>query len=261
MEERGGRVGNAGGQRRGVSGALRRGEGFDSGLRLEKRFGCEGTSGEEAGERRQDAADRWDGGVAARRGRVVMEVGVNLQTGQLQCSRVEPIGALREAVQPAGLQVLLLEWVEAEMLPLEALPPTQKTPIFEHIGGVGIQRPVVPLPWVSGLSRHLYKTIIQRQIVSDRVLPGGELLPVINEAVADKVTDLAEGESLLWTLQYGHRYQCDVRIRRLHRSGTFRFGVTDGVPLSARVAGRLCDAVLIDPRLIQRVELLLSAVF
>ena len=66
MEERGGRVGDAGGQGRGVRGALRRGEGFDAGLRLEESLGGECAAGEKAGESRQDAADRWDGGGAAR---------------------------------------------------------------------------------------------------------------------------------------------------------------------------------------------------
>lgn len=210
MEERGGGVGGAGGQGRGVSGALGRGEAVDAGLRLEESFGREGAAGEEAGQGRQDAADRWDGGGAARRGRVVMEVGVELQAGQLQSRRAEPVRAVREAVQPAGLQVLLLERVEAKMLPLEALPPPQKTPVLKHVRGVGIQGPVVALPRVSGFSGHLYKAVIKRQIVSDRVLPRGEFLPVINEAMADKVTDLAEGEPFLWTLQYGHRYQSDV---------------------------------------------------
>lgn len=210
MEERRGGVGSAGGQRRGVSSALGRGEGFDAGLRLEKSLGCEGAAGEKAGESRQDAADRWDGGGRAWRGRVVVEVRVKLQTGQLQSRRAEPVGAVREAVKPAGLQVLLLERIEAKVLPLEALPPPQKAPVLKHVRGVGVQRPVVALPGVSGLSGHLYKAVIKREIVSDRVLPSRELLPVINEAVADKVTYLTEGQPLLWTLQYGHRYQRDV---------------------------------------------------
>ncbi len=257
MEERGGRVGHAGGQGRGVSSTLCRGEGVDGRLRLEESLGREGAAGEEAGESRQDAADRWDGGGAARRGRVVMEVGVNLQAGQLQSRRAEPVGAVREAVQSAGLQVLLLERIEAKVLPLEALPPPQKAPVLKHVRGVGIQRPVVALPGVSGLSGHLYKAVIKRQIVPDRVLPGGELLPVISEAVADKVAYLAEGEPFLRTLQYGHRYQSDVRVWRLHRRGTFGFSRTPwcravGVQLFALAAGSLGAAVLLAPGLIQR---------
>ena len=179
-----------------------------------------------------------------------MEVGVELQAGQLQSRRAEPVRAVREAVQSAGLQVLLLQRVEAEMLPLEALPPPQKTPVLEHVRGVGIQSPVVALPGVPGLSGHLYKTVIERQIVSDRVLPGGELLPVISEAVADKVADLAQGEPLLRALQDGHRYQSDVRVRGLHRRGTFGFRGTLGV--SPLAAGRVGAALLLAPGLIQR---------
>lgn len=135
-----------------------------------------------------------------------MEIGVQLQTGQLQSRCAEPVGGVREAVQSAGLQVLLLEGVETKMLPFETLPPPQKTPVLKHVRRVGIQGPVVALAGVSGLSGHLHKAVIQRQIVPDRVLPGGELLPVIREAVADKVTDLAESEPFLRTLQDGHGY-------------------------------------------------------
>jgi len=162
MEERGGDVGSAGGQRRGVTAALGRGEDVEARLRLQESLGCEGAAGEEAGQSREDAADRWDGGGAARRVCVGMEVGVNLQTGQLQSRRADPVSPVGKAVQPAGLQVLLLERIEAKMLPLEALPPSQETPVFEHVGGVGVQRPVVPFPGVSGLSGHLYKAVIKR---------------------------------------------------------------------------------------------------
>lgn len=133
MEKRGGRVPDAWGERRRVRGALCRGEGLDAGLRLKERLGREGAAGEEAGESRQDAANRWDGGGAAGRGRVVMEIGIQLQTGQLQSRCAEPVGGVGEAVESAGLQVLLLEGVETKMLPFETLPPPQKTTVLEHV--------------------------------------------------------------------------------------------------------------------------------
>lgn len=52
MEKRGGRVTDAGAERRRVRGALCRGEGLDAGLRLKERLGRQGTAGEEAGEGR-----------------------------------------------------------------------------------------------------------------------------------------------------------------------------------------------------------------
>lgn len=142
--------------------------------------------------------------------------------------------------------MLLLQRVEAKVLPLEALPPPQKTPVLKHIRGVRIQGPVVALPGVSRLSGHLYKAVIERQIVPDRVLPGGELLPVIREAVADEVADLAEGEPLLRALQDSHGYQSNVRVRRLHRRGSF--GLSRTVGLFRLAAGRLGAT----PRFIQR---------
>lgn len=99
MEERWGRVGDAGAKRTGVGSALWRGESVDH-LRMEESFGRHCSTGEEAGESRQDAADRWDNGV---RGRLMMAVRVDVQAGQLQSRRSEPVCTVREAVQSSGL--------------------------------------------------------------------------------------------------------------------------------------------------------------
>lgn len=214
LEKRRGHVGCAGGQRPRAGAELSRRQSVDVGLRVE-----EGLSGEEAGESRQEAADRRDG-------RGVVEVRAELQARQPE--RVT--AAAREARQlaPAGVQVLRL-LVQAEMLPLETLPPAQETPVLEHVRRVGIQRPVVALPRVSGLSGHLDETVVERQVVADGVLPRGELLPVVDEPLADEVADLAERESFLRALQDGHGDQSDVRVRGLHRRGSSELRGTEGL--------------------------------
>lgn len=99
MEERWGRVGDAGAKRTGVGSALWRGESVDQ-LRMEESFGRQCSVREEAGESRQDAAGRWDNGV---RGRLVMAVREDVQAGQLQSRRPEPVCTGWEAVQSSGL--------------------------------------------------------------------------------------------------------------------------------------------------------------
>lgn len=214
MEDRRGREGNAGGQRRGVSGALCRGEGFNGGLRLDE-LGREGAAGEKARESRQDAADRWDGGRATRRGRVVVEVGVNLQAGQLQSRCAEPIGAVWDAVQPAGLQVLLLKWVEAKVLPLEALPPPQKTPVLKHVSAARVQSPETALTGLVRSAGDLDEAVVEGEVVAQGVLPPLRVLPVVREPVHDELVNVTEGEHLLRAALDGHGRQGDVGVRRL----------------------------------------------
>ena len=90
------------------------------------------------------------------------------------------------------------------LLPLEAFPASQKAAVVKHIGRLWIQGPVVPLPGVPWLPGYLHKTVVQGQVVSDGVLPGGELFPVVRESAADEIADLAEREALLGALQDGH---------------------------------------------------------
>ncbi|CAG5897416.1 unnamed protein product [Menidia menidia] len=242
VEERGGDVGRSGGQWRGVAAARGRGEGVQARPRLEEGLG------EEAGQGREDAADRWDGGRGARGVRVRVQVRVDLQAGQLQGRRPDPVPpTVRESVHPAGLQVLLLERVEAEVLALEALPAPQEAPVLEHVGRVGVQRPVVALPGVAGLPGHLHEAVVERQVVPDRVLPRRELLPVVGEALADEVADLAERQTLFGALQDGHGYQSDVGVRGLDGRGAFGFPRrwAAGVPVLAPRAGSLRGELLL----------------
>lgn len=122
--------------------------------------------------------------------------------------------------QAAPLRPALLQRSQIKMLPLEALPAPKKTPILKHIGRHGIQGPVIPLPRIPRLPGHLYEAVIQRQVVADRVLPRRELLPIIGEALTDKIAYLAEGKSLLGALEDGHGDESDVRVRRLRGGGS-----------------------------------------
>ena len=71
------------------------------------------------------------------------------------------------------------------------LSPPQEAPVIEHVLCEGIQRPVVALAGVPGLPRYFDEAVVDREVVSDAVLPCGELLAVIGEAVVDEVADPA----------------------------------------------------------------------
>lgn len=102
------------------------------------------------------------------------------------------------------------------LVPLEALPPAQEAPVVKHVCRVWVQGPVVSLSRITGLPWDFHKAVIKGKVVTNGVLPRREFFPVVRESVADKLTDLTEGEAFLGTLQDGHCDQSNIRIRGLH---------------------------------------------
>ena len=80
---------------------------------------------------------------------------------------------------------------------------------------LGVQRPEVPFPGASRISGHLDETIIERQVVSDGVLPLGELLLVVRKSLLYKLTDPIESQPPARRLDYGHGNESNVGVRRL----------------------------------------------
>lgn len=66
---------------------------------------------------------------------------------------------------------------------LIALPAPQEAAVVEHVLGQRIQRPEIALARISRLTGHLDEAVVQTEIVPDGVLPGGELVFVVREAV------------------------------------------------------------------------------
>lgn len=54
--------------------------------------------------------------------------------------------------------------------PLHSPPPSEVT-IFEHVFALGIQSPIVTLPFTSTFPWYLYEALVQTQVVSYRILP------------------------------------------------------------------------------------------
>ena len=110
---------------------------------------------------------------------------------------------------------------------LVPLPPPQEGPVIKHVLCLRIQAPEVPLSCISRLSWHLDKTVIERQVVSDGVLPLWEFLLVVGEPVLYELTDPVESQSLAWSLDDGHGDEGDVGVGRLAI-----LQVTGGVPIT-----------------------------
>lgn len=54
--------------------------------------------------------------------------------------------------------------------PLHA-PPPPVIPVLEHVLVLGIERPIITLPFAAALAGHLHEALVQAEIVPYRILP------------------------------------------------------------------------------------------
>jgi hypothetical protein len=102
---------------------------------------------------------------------------------------------------------------------LVPLPPPEEGPIVKHVLSHWVQGPVVPLPRVPRLSRDLDETVVETQIVTNGILPSGELVSVVREPVHDEFTDTGECELLVGGLEDGHCDEGDVGVGGFDEGG------------------------------------------
>lgn len=50
----------------------------------------------------------------------------------------------------------------------------------------------VTFAWISGLARYLDETVVEGEVMTNGILPGGEPIAVIREAVHDELTNTAQ---------------------------------------------------------------------
>jgi len=105
--------------------------------------------------------------------------------------------------------------------PVPAHPPPPVVAPLEHVGrGHRIQRPVAALAaahvvvHAGPTSRDLYETIVQAQVVPDRVLPALSVAPVVRELVRNVVVYFAKRHPLVGSGRNGHGDERYVRVRR-----------------------------------------------
>lgn len=63
---------------------------------------------------------------------------------------------------------------------------------------------------------YLDKATVERQVVSDGVLPGSLVGSVVGESLHDELVDARQGDPLLWALLDGHGYQSYVADAQTH---------------------------------------------
>lgn len=78
-----------------------------------------------------------------------------------------------------------------------------------------MQSPETALTWLVWAPRDLDETVVERQVVAQRVLPPLSVFPVVREAIHDELVDFTEGQHLLGTALDRHGRQGDVGVGRL----------------------------------------------
>lgn len=73
---------------------------------------------------------------------------------------------------------------------------------------------IVSGTWIVLVPRHLLEAVVQRQVVSDRVLPASFALLIKGEVVGDVLINLAQGQLLLVRILDGHGYERGVGVGR-----------------------------------------------
>ena len=100
---------------------------------------------------------------------------------------------------------------------LKPLPTPQEATVIKHVLTGWVKRPVVPLTRIPRLARYLHEAVIQAEVMSDAVLPGGETLAVVQELLDDELADFAQRQSFVRRLNDRHRDERDIAVRRLHQ--------------------------------------------
>lgn len=94
-------------------------------------------------------------------------------------------------------------------------PQLARSTADEDVLTARVQHPVVALPRVVVVTRHLHKALVQREVVSDGVLPSLFVLAVVREVPHDVLVDAVESQPLLGALADGHHDQRVVAVGRL----------------------------------------------
>lgn len=76
-------------------------------------------------------------------------------------------------------------------LNLETLPAAQQATVFEHIQGFRVHCPVRSFAGFIGIPWDLDETVVEAQIVAQRILPLLCVLPVVGELLNDEFVNIA----------------------------------------------------------------------
>lgn len=142
--------------------------------------------------------------------------------------------------------------------PVPAHPPPPVIAPLEHVGRRHrVQRPIAALAathivvHAGPAPGYLDETVVQAQVVPDRVLPALPVPPVIRELLRDVAVDLAQRHPLVGRRRDGHRDQRYIRVRRL-LVAPGRGHVRGGYRRGRGRRGRSGRRVLLGPRLLEQ---------
>lgn len=87
---------------------------------------------------------------------------------------------------------------------LISFPSPQKTSVVKHVLAGGVKCPVVAFSRISRLPWNFHKAVIEREVVSNAVLPSGEFFSEIGKSVHNELTYTGKCESFSGRLENGH---------------------------------------------------------
>ena len=72
----------------------------------------------------------------------------------------------------------------------ESFSPTQKWTIFKHVATFWMKCPIGTFSWLVCSTRYFYETVIETEIMSQRILPSLSIFSVIRKSLHNKLINL-----------------------------------------------------------------------
>lgn len=107
--------------------------------------------------------------------------------------------------------------VRGLLLALELSLPPSVVAVFKHVQALGVQGPVAAFPGPALLSRYFDETVVQGEVVANRILPTLLVVMVKRETVHDELIDAAQRRALVRCALDGHGDECNVTVWRFLR--------------------------------------------
>lgn len=112
--------------------------------------------------------------------------------------------------------LILLPWMSGCLMDYSRFPlSTSVVAVFKHVVAGRVKSPKRSFTWSASLPRYFDKTVVQTQIVADRILPSLSIFTVVRKSIHNELVDSVESDFLVGSWLNGHSDQSDVRIRWL----------------------------------------------
>lgn len=99
---------------------------------------------------------------------------------------------LHHAVHAGQSGQLSFQEILVGFVQLETLSATQQRSVLEHVNGVGVEGPVGAFARAIGTTWHFEETVVERQIVTERILPTLGVLPVVRKTLHDVAVNVGQ---------------------------------------------------------------------